>query len=100
MTEATETPNSSEATATPTKEVDKQNGISRPKSGTKTGRVWEIADELSAATNAPATRKDVLVKTTAESINSATAATQYGRWRKYHGLGAEPKDEPATTAAA
>jgi hypothetical protein len=28
----------------------------------------------------------------AEDINAATAATQYGRWRKYHGLGAEPKE--------
>jgi len=65
---------------------DEQHGIVRPKTGTKTGRVWEIADELSKKAKKPASRKSVLEKTGAEEINGATAATQYGRWRKYHGL--------------
>ena len=71
---------------------DIQNGVTRPKAGTKTGRIWEIADSLSAREGAPVARKKVLEAAMAEDINAATAATQYGRWRKYHGLGAEPKE--------
>jgi len=70
---------------------DTQNGVTRPKAGTKTCRIWEIADSLSAQEGAPVARKKVLEAAMAEDINAATAATQYGRWRKYHGLGAKPK---------
>lgn len=63
-----------------------QNGIVRPKAGTATGRVWEVADQLSAKANAPAPRKDVLEVTKSEGINEATAATQYGRWCCFNGL--------------
>lgn len=82
---------------------DEQNGIVRPKAGTATGRVWEIADELSAKAGAPAPRKEVLGVAQKEDINVSTAATQYGRWRKYHGLAAEPKvakPKPAPKAKA
>jgi hypothetical protein len=75
---------------------DIQNDVTRPKAGTKTGRIWEIADSLSAQENAPVARKRVLEAAMAEDINAATAATQYGRWRKYHGLGTEPEESPAT----
>lgn len=71
------------------------NGVTRPKAGTKTARIWEIADAKSAEAGAPAKRKEVLDAATAEDINVATAATQYGRWRKFHGLGAEPKEVAA-----
>ena len=82
-----------------TQEVkDSNNGVSRPKSGSKTGRIWEIADTLSTAKGAPAPRKEVLEAALAEDINLATAATQYGRWRKYHGLGDEPKSTPVPTS--
>ena len=75
-----------------------QNGVTRPKEGTKTGKVWEFADELSAAINAPAKRADVLAKANAAGINPATTTTQYGRWRKFHGLGKEVAEAaPATT---
>lgn len=77
---------------------DIQNGVTRPKPGTTTGRVWQIADEQSAKLGAPAPRKDVLAVATAEDINVATAATQYGKWRKYHGLAAEPKAPKAAPA--
>ena len=63
-----------------------QNGVTRPKTGAKTGRVWEISDELSTS-DGPAARKDVMAAGEAEGLNSATIATQYGRWRKFHGLG-------------
>lgn len=65
---------------------DTVNGVTRPKAGTATGRVWEIADALSKKTKKPIERKAVLEATAGEGINPATAATQYGRWRKYNGL--------------
>lgn len=70
-----------------------QNGVTRPGEGTATGRIWEIADELSAQANEPAKRGDVLKVAEEEGLNAATAATQYGRWRKFHGLGRYSKKE-------
>ena len=76
-----------------------QNGVTRPAPGTKTGRVWEIADELSAEKGEPAGRAEVLAAYEAEGGNSATGATQYGRWKKFHGLtranssGSDTEDE-------
>lgn len=80
--------------------LPKQNGVSRPKSGTQTGRVWEIADELSKVAGKPAARKDVINTGVSEKINPATLATQYGRWRRFHGLKAEPKAPKAEATAA
>ncbi|AIM40613.1 hypothetical protein [Vibrio phage VpKK5] len=80
---------------------DSKNGVTRPKAGTKTGRVWEIADAQSQALGSPAPRAPVLEAATGEGINAATAATQYGRWRKYHGLegtGKTVEAKPAETA--
>ena len=86
-----------------------QNNVVRPGVGTKTARVWEIADEISRATKAPASRADVMNKGVAEGLNSATLATQYGLWRVYNGLTGDkvpkapkvekPKKEKKTKAA-
>lgn len=65
---------------------DIQNGITRPKEGTTCGRVWAICESLSVKNNAPAERGDVIKLAEAEGINSATTATQHGKWRKYYGL--------------
>lgn len=80
-------------------EKDTANGITRPKPGTKTCRVWEIADAQSANLGAPAPRKGVLEECVAEDLNSATAATQYGRWRKYHGLEGRGTEDEVPAAA-
>lgn len=86
----TENQNTAPAPAAPAPEPkDSRNGVTRPKAGTKTGRVWEIADQKSTEAGAPAARKDVMAAAQAEGMNEATIATQYGRWRKYHGLGKE-----------
>jgi hypothetical protein len=77
-----------------------QNDVTRPKAGTQTGDVWAIADELSAAAGAPATRKSVLEATKAKGINDATAATQYGRWCKFHGLNLKALNAEKAAAAA
>jgi hypothetical protein len=71
----------------PKKEVLKQNGIKRPEQGTITGRLWDIADEISAIEKRPATRKEVVDRYMKEqpNANEATANTQYARWVTYHG---------------
>lgn len=77
-----------------------QNGVTRPKDGTATGRVWAIADELSNALGKPVPRKAVMEKGQAEGINPATIATQYGKWRRFHGLKREEKPAPVAAAPA
>lgn len=82
---------------------DSQHGVTRPKAGSKTGMVWEIADKMSAKLKEPAGRGAVIEAATAKEINPSTAATQYGRWRKYNGLtgtGREAEKKPAKKAAA
>ena len=77
------------AKAKPAVERDVQNGITRPKAGTSSARVWEVADMVSKKVKKPAKRKDVLdIVVDQEGLNSATASTQFGRWRQYNGLGA------------
>lgn len=77
----------------------KQNDVSRPKAGTITGEVWDKADELSAATKAPATIAALI--DALPGIAEATVRTQYARWRKFHGVegrlvAAKAAEEPAT----
>lgn len=79
-------------------EMPEQNGVRRPKPGTKTARVWEIADELSAQAGEPAKRGDVLKAYEAEGGNPATGATQFGRWTKFHGLAAQRRAKKAEEA--
>ncbi len=63
-----------------------QNGITRPRAGSTTGRIWDICDSLSAAAGAPAARKDIIAACEAEGMNKATITTQHARWRKFNGL--------------
>lgn len=93
----------------PRERLPQQNGFTRPSPGSKTGVIWDIADRLTAeAGGTHAQRKDVLAAVFAEypETSQGTATTQYGRWRRYHGLqgrslAAEPVEEPtpAPTAA-
>ena len=75
------------------------NGVTRPKAGTTCGRIWEMADKLSATINAPADRKSILTQAEVEGINAATAATQYGKWCKFYGI-SKPRAEKAAEAPA
>jgi hypothetical protein len=92
MTEEVKAPKKEKA---PKPEKVVQNGVVRPNAGTKTAKVWDIADALSAKLQAPAARKDVLAEATKADINVSTAATQYGQWRKFHNLGKEPTEKTA-----
>lgn len=103
MTEQVEKKEKKEKVAKVAKEkVEKiqQNGVTRPKAGTATATVWEIAERLSNEAGAVAKRADVMKACEEAGINAATTATQYGKWRKFHGIVAEPKAakaaEPAT----
>lgn len=58
----------------------------RPKYGTKTGRVWEIADEITRTKGRPAKRREVIERFTTENGNANTANTQYQHWREWHKL--------------
>lgn len=82
MTEETE----GQTTETEKVAREKQNGVTKPKAGTKTGRVWEIADAISAETGAPALRGPVMEKARAEGINDGTSATQYGKWCTFYNV--------------
>lgn len=67
---------------------DTKNDVTRPGAETSTGRVWAICDLIysEATPDNPITRSRVIKTAEAEDINVSTAATQYGRWRKYMGL--------------
>ena len=58
---------------------DQKNGVTRPKEGSTTRKVWDIADRLKE-------RAPVLAECAKRKINPATATTQFGKWREYNGL--------------
>jgi len=53
----------------------------KPASGA-TKRVWEIADAIYSELGGRMTRANVIQACSATGINSSTAATQFGRWKK------------------
>ncbi len=54
----------------------------RPTFGTQTGRVWELADQLSFKFGRKANRKEVLDAYAQEGGNMNTASTQFSLWNK------------------
>lgn len=74
-----------------------KNGVVRPLTGA-TLKIWEIADAISAATKAPAERAAVMEQGKAAGLQEGTINTQYGRWRKYHGLVTAREAKPAAPA--
>ena len=64
----------------------------RPHPGTRTGRVWEIADELTLEKGRRAERHEVIERYVAENGNRNTAGTQYQYWKQSH-------DAPRNAAA-
>ena len=56
----------------------------RPHPGTLTGRVWEIADEITREKGRRAERREVIERYVAENGNRNTAGTQYQYWKKHH----------------
>lgn len=64
----------------------RQNGFTRPIAGTKTGLVWDVADELSAKLARPAKRDEVIeaYKARVPDAMPGTMSTQYSRWCGFH----------------
>ena len=62
---------------------------SRPRAGTRTGRVWEVADEITRETGRRASRREVVDRIAAEEGNRATASTQYQHWKTSYEAPAE-----------
>ncbi|MXY57911.1 MAG: hypothetical protein F4029_17810 [Gammaproteobacteria bacterium] len=52
-----------------------------PSPGTRTRRVWEIADAVTEETGTRAERREVVRQFVAENGNANTANTQYQRWK-------------------
>lgn len=99
--ETTETKTTTEATTPKAEKPAKveQNGITRPSTGA-TLRVWEIADELSAKHQRPATRAEVTEAGQKVDLVIGTIHTQYGRWRKFNGLVTPAEEREAARAKA
>jgi hypothetical protein len=55
----------------------------RPKAGTTTGMVWDIADELQKTLGRQPTSKEVVVACEKEGLKAGTVSVQYGKWKKY-----------------
>jgi hypothetical protein len=62
----------------------RQNGVAKPKDGSKTGAVWAMADEL-AAKHGRTPTKDELVAADKGATNSGTLMTQFSAWRRFNG---------------
>ena len=56
----------------------------RPRPGTRTGRVWEIADEITREKGRRAERREVVERYVAENGKRNTASTQFQYWKKHH----------------
>lgn len=62
----------------------------RPKPGSKTGQVWDLADELTEKYGRLATRQEVVSEIVARGGNPNMASTQYGRWKSTKVPGVTP----------
>jgi hypothetical protein len=64
-----------------------KNGVTRPASGTATGKIWDLADKLSAdAEGQPVPIATLRAHADLRQTNENTLKTQYARWRNYHGI--------------
>lgn len=68
------------APATPRAQREPGEAPAKPKAGSTTGRVWEIAEAMVKGDQLP-DRKAVIGACEGEGVNPATASTQYGKWK-------------------
>ena len=64
----------------------------RPLPGTMTGRVWDIAEEITREKGRCAERSEVIERFTAQGGNRGTASTTYYKWKQRYD--ARPPSEP------
>lgn len=97
-----------EKAASVTPAMPAQNGVTRPKSGTKCATVWDICDSTSNELRQPAPVENVMARALAAGLQPATIRTQYAHWKKFNGLvgrisapvAAPVASEPAAEAVA
>ena len=63
----------------------------RPRSGTATGQVWDIADEITREKGRCAELSEVIERSSAKGGNRHTAGTQYYKWKQH--CQARPPDD-------
>jgi hypothetical protein len=91
--------------APPKPALETQNGVTKPAEGTKTRKVWDTANTISAEKKRPALRDEVMTALLADGMSKGTIATQYGRWCTFYGVdkasraAARAAEKPATPAA-
>lgn len=94
MTE--ETQNAPAETAAPKVErpkLEERHGVKQPAAGTKTRRVWDVADEISRANGRPALRDEVMKRLVeGEGFSQGTVATQYGKWCTFYQVTKEQRE--------
>ena len=66
--------------------MPEQNSIRRPKPDTETGKVWGLADSISASLGQPTPIANLLAAGQEQGLNDSTIRTQYARWRAFHGI--------------
>lgn len=73
------------ATQRPAKQV--QNNVTRPGADTVTGKIWNLADKLSAENKGnPVPIATLRAHPEMREVNDNTLKTQFARWRSYHGI--------------
>lgn len=102
--EAKDAAKAEKAAAKEANKMPEQNGIRRPKPNTETGKVWALADSISANLGQPTPIANLLADGQAQGLNDSTIRTQYNRWRVFHGITgrvlAPAAAQPASTEAA
>jgi membrane protein involved in colicin uptake len=79
--------------------MPEQNGVRRPKDGTKCGNAWKIFDDVSASTGTPASIGASMTIAKAQGLNEANVRAEYARWRKFHGISGRIAAPEAPAAA-
>ena len=79
-----------------------QNGVKKPLPGSRCGLAWDLFDELTASLGRPATIADAVPLAEPRGLNPGNVRAEYGFWRKFNGIPAQPraKKEPAAPAPA
>lgn len=95
-----EAKNAEKLAAKEANKMPEQNGIRRPKPETETGKVWALADSISASLGQPTPIANLLTQGQAAGLNDSTIRTQYARWRAFHSItGRVTIPTPAAPAA-
>lgn len=72
----------------------------RPALGSLTGRVWDLADEITIREGRPATRAEVAEIYLAEGGLDTTCRTQFSRWKQAHSNKVAPSTKLPDAAAS